>query len=335
MNTSVFELTQSLQPTRYFQDLIAALNLYWANKGCVVLQPYDTEKGASTMNPATFLRVLGEGHWNVAMVEPCRRPTDGRYGENPNRLQHYFQYQVIMKPAPATIQQDYLESLAVLGIDPSMHDIRFVEDNWESPTLGAWGVGWEVWLNGMEITQFTYFQQVGAVEVTPTPVEITYGCERLAMYLQGVNSVYDLQWNATMTYGEVYLRSEIEQSHYNFHFSNPERLRTMFQCHYDEAAELLTHGEALAETFKHATDMGQTSSAMHQRFAGLGAMPAFDHTLKCSHMFNLLDARGAISKDERTQMILTIRSLAERVAKLYIQSPAVMPTHLPVASAAV
>ncbi len=289
------------------------------------------------MNPATFLRVLGEGAWNVAMVEPCRRPTDGRYGENPNRLQHYFQYQVIMKPAPATIQQDYLDSLAVLGIDPSLHDIRFVEDNWESPTLGAWGVGWEVWLNGMEITQFTYFQQVGAVEVAPTPVEITYGCERLAMYLQGVDSVYDLQWNATMTYGEVYLRSEIEQSHYNFSFSSPERLRTMFQCHYDEADALLSQGEALAnalttKTTTHdktshteATRNESLSDAFaHKTFPGLGAIPAFDHTLKCSHMFNLLDARGAISKDERTQLILTIRSLAERVAKLYIQSPAVV-----------
>lgn len=316
------DLVTQLEPKRYFQDLIAALNLFWARQGCVILQPYDLEKGASTMNPATFLRVLGDGHWNAAMVEPCRRPTDGRYAENPNRLQHYFQYQVIMKPAPDTIQEDYLNSLRVLGIQPEEHDIRFVEDNWESPTLGAWGVGWEVWLDGMEVTQFTYFQQVGGIEVFPTPVEITYGCERLAMYLQGVENVYDLQWNATMRYGEVYRRNEVEQSTYNFEYASVDRLRQHFQLHYDEALAILDAAEA---------DLAALDAPTSRKAPGLGAIPAFDQTLRCSHLFNLLDARGAISKDERTQLILTIRQLAERVARRYVTTT--LPELTPAVSA--
>lgn len=275
-----------------FQELIAQLNNYWAEQGCVVQFPYDIEKGASTMNPATFLRVLGPEPWNVANVDPCRRPTDGRYGQNPNRLQHYFQFQVIMKPSPDNIQDLYLKSLETLGIRIKDHDIRFVEDNWESPTLGAWGVGWEVWLDGMEITQFTYFQQAGGLDVRPVAIEITYGCERIAMYLQNVNTVYDLQWNKNLTYGDIYLQNEIEQSTYNFEVSNPERLMQMFELY---RAEVETALEANL------------------------VLPAYDFVLKCSHSFNLLDARGVISKDERTNYILKIRRLAERVAKMYVE----------------
>lgn len=275
-----------------FQQVIENLNRYWAEQGCVIQYPYDIEKGASTMNPATFLRVLGPEPWNVANVDPCRRPTDGRYGDNPNRLQHYFQFQVIMKPAPANIQDLYLNSLKMLGIDVTMHDIRFVEDNWESPTLGAWGVGWEVWLDGMEITQFTYFQQAGGLEVKPVAVEITYGCERIAMYLQGVDSVYDIRWNDTVTYGQIYHPNEVEQSRYNFEFSDPERLHTLFDLYRQEAEHCLDNELVL---------------------------PAYDWVLKCSHSFNLLDARGVISRDERMNFILRIRRLAERVAKLYVE----------------
>ncbi len=274
-----------------FQELIANLNQYWAEQGCVIQYPYDIEKGASTMNPATFLRVLGPEPWSVANVDPCRRPTDGRYGDNPNRLQHYFQYQVIMKPAPATIQDLYLNSLASLGIDVKQHDIRFVEDNWESPTLGAWGVGWEVWLDGMEITQFTYFQQAGGLDLHPTAVEITYGCERIAMYLQNVSSVYDIQWNDDVKYGQIYHQNEVEQSTYNFEVSTPERLSKLFDLYRDEAENCLEHELVL---------------------------PAYDYVLKCSHVFNLLDARGVISRDERMNYILRIRRFAERVAKLYV-----------------
>jgi glycyl-tRNA synthetase alpha chain len=207
-----------------FQDLLFRLQDFWAKQGCVIQQPFDVEKGASTMNPATFLRVLGPEPWNLANVDPCRRPTDGRYAQNPNRLQHYFQFQVIMKPSPSNIQELYLESLKALGVVPEQHDIRFVEDNWESPTLGAWGVGWEVWLDGMEITQFTYFQQAGGIDVKPCAVEITYGCERIALYLQNKNSVYDLQWNESLTYGDIYTQNEIEESTYNFQVSSRERL---------------------------------------------------------------------------------------------------------------
>lgn len=278
-----------------FQEIIFKLNQFWSDQGCLIMQPYDTEKGASTMNPATFLRVLDNKPWNMACIEPCRRPTDGRYGENPNRLQHYFQYQVIMQSNPPNSQDLYLESLKVLGINPLDHDIRFVEDNWESPTLGAWGCGWEVWLNGMEITQFTYFQQAGGIEIKPVAVELTYGLERIAMYLQESDSVFDLVWHKygdqTIYYRDVYHRNEYEQSKYNFEISNPERLMRLYKEYFEEARTCLD--------------------------AGL-PIPAFDYVLKSSHTFNLLDARGAISKDERQNFILEIRSLAERTAKMFV-----------------
>lgn len=278
-----------------FQEIIFKLNQFWSDQGCIIMQPYDTEKGASTMNPATFLRVLDNKPWNMACIEPCRRPTDGRYGENPNRLQHYFQYQVIMQPNPSNSQDLYLDSLKALGVDPLEHDIRFVEDNWESPTLGAWGCGWEVWLNGMEITQFTYFQQAGGIEIKPVAVELTYGLERIAMYLQEVDSVYDLVWHKhgdeVIYYRDVYHRNEVEQSTYNFEVSDAERLLRCYKEYFAEAQSCLE--------------------------AGL-AIPAYDYVLKCSHSFNLLDARGAISKDERQNFILEIRSLAEKTAKLYV-----------------
>lgn len=274
-----------------FQKMVETLNAYWASQGCAILHPYDSEKGASTMNPATFLRVLGPEPWQLANIEPCRRPTDGRYGENPNRLQHYFQYQVILKPSPDNVQELYLKSLEALGIVLTDHDIRFVEDNWESPTLGAWGVGWEVWLDGMEVTQFTYFQQAGGIELKPVSVELTYGIERLAMYLQNVDSVYDIRWNDTLNYGDIYLQNEIQQSTYNFEVSSPERLSKLFDLYSDEVHACLEKELVL---------------------------PAFDYVLKCSHSFNLLDARGVISKDERTQTILRIRRLAEQVAKAYV-----------------
>lgn len=275
-----------------FQRLLQALNEYWDRAGCLVLQPYDLEKGASTMNPGTFLRVLGPEPWNMATADPCRRPTDGRYGENPNRLQHYFQYQVILKPSPDNVQELYLNSLAAVGIDASMHDIRFVEDNWESPTLGAWGVGWEVWLDGLEITQFTYFQQAGGIDLRPVSAEITYGVERLAMYLQDVESVYQLQWNDSVKYGDLYHKNEIEQSKYNFEESDPEMLATLFALHEKEASRL-----------------------MDKRLV----LPAYEQVLKCSHYFNLLDARGVIGRDERMANILRIRRLSERVARAYLE----------------
>jgi glycyl-tRNA synthetase alpha chain len=275
-----------------FQDLIAKLNSFWASQGCVIQQPYDLEKGASTMNPATFLRALGPEPWNMACIDPCRRPTDGRYGQNPNRLQHYFQYQVIMKPSPDDIQEKYLQSLAEIGIKFTEHDIRFVEDNWESPTLGAWGTGWEVWLDGMEITQFTYFQQCGGISLKPIPVEITYGLERLAMYLQGVENVYDLQWNDKVKYGQIYHQAEVEWSTYNFEKSNINRLLQSFEISYEEASDAL---EAKL------------------------VLPGYDQVLKCSHLFNLLDARGAIGKDERRAYILKIRNLAKKVSEAYLE----------------
>jgi glycyl-tRNA synthetase alpha chain len=277
-----------------FQQIIFKLNQYWSDQGCIIMQPYDTEKGASTMNPATFLRVLENKVWRMACIEPCRRPTDGRYGENPNRLQHYFQYQVIMQPNPSNTQDLYLDSLRALGVNPLDHDIRFVEDNWESPTLGAWGCGWEVWLNGMEITQFTYFQQAGGIEIKPVAVELTYGLERIAMYLQGVDSVFDLLWHehdgTKITYADIYKRNEYEQSKYNFEVSSAERLFLLYREFLQEAQSSLQ--------------------------AGL-AIPAFDYVLKCSHTFNLLDARGAISKDERQKFILEIRTVAQQTADLY------------------
>ena len=275
-----------------FQELILNLSKYWSDNGCVIQQPYDIEKGASTMNPATFLRALGPEPFNCAMVEPCRRPTDARYGENPNRLGHYFQYQVILKPNPDNAQDLYLNSLSVMGIDLTKHDVRFVEDNWESPTLGAAGVGWEVWLDGMEITQFTYFQQVGGLEVKPVVLEITYGLERIAMYLQNVDSVFDIKWNNELKYGDIYLQNEIEQSKYNFEYSTAESLFKMFDL--------------------------ASSEATHCMEAGI-VLPAYDWVLKCSHTFNLLDARGVISKDERVNFINRVRTLAAGVAKLYVE----------------
>lgn len=274
-----------------FQDLIFALEEFWAEKGCLIQQPYDVEVGAGTFNPATLLRVLGPEPWSVAYVEPSRRPTDGRYGENPNRLGHYYQYQVIIKPSPIDIQDIYLKSLIALGIDPMDHDIRFVEDDWESPTLGASGLGWEVWLDGMEITQFTYFQQAGSIRLDPISVEITYGLERIAMYLQEKDSVFDLQWNNRITYGDVHKKGEWELSVYNFEMADVDMLIKMFDMYEKESIRISEKGLVL---------------------------PAYDYCLKCSHAFNILDARGAISVTERTQYIDRIRNLARLVSKNYL-----------------
>ncbi len=274
----------------YFQDIILNLQDFWAKRGCVIEQPMDIECGAGTFNPHTFLRVIGPEPWSVAYVEPSRRPTDGRYGENPNRLQRYFQFQVILKPSPENVQELYLESLSALGLDAAKNDIRFVEDDWESPTLGAWGLGWEVWLNGMEVTQFTYFQQVGGIDLQPISVELTYGLERLAMYLQGVESVYDLKWNENVTYGHLYHQNEVEQSRYNFEESNATMLLQFFNECEAECKKLLELNLP---------------------------WPAYDYCLKCSHTFNLLDARGAISITERTGYIGRVRALASGVAQLY------------------
>lgn len=282
-----------------FQGLILALQNYWAEQGCVVLQPYDLEMGAGTFHTATFLRALGPETWNAAYVQPSRRPKDGRYGENPNRLQHYYQFQVVLKPNPSNIQQLYLDSLKAIGIDTLTHDVRFVEDNWESPTLGAWGLGWEVWLNGMEVTQFTYFQQVGGVECYPVTGEITYGLERLAMYLQGVDSVYDLVWTkgqfGTVTYGDVFHQNEVEQSTYNFEYAPVDKLFELFDFHESESNRLMQ-----AEL----------------------PLPAYEQVVKASHTFNLLDARGAISVTERQRYILRVRALARAIAQSYVQSRA-------------
>ena len=282
-----------------FQGLILALQNFWAEQGCVVLQPYDLEMGAGTFHTATFLRALGPETWNAAYVQPSRRPKDGRYGENPNRLQHYYQFQVVLKPNPSNIQQLYLDSLKAIGIDTLTHDVRFVEDNWESPTLGAWGLGWEVWLNGMEVTQFTYFQQVGGVECYPVTGEITYGLERLAMYLQGVDSVYDLVWTkgqfGTVTYGDVFHQNEVEQSTYNFEQAPVDKLFELFDFHESESNRLMQ-----AEL----------------------PLPAYEQVVKASHTFNLLDARGAISVTERQRYILRVRTLARAIAQSYVQSRA-------------
>ena len=276
----------------YFQDIILNLQNFWASRECAIHQPYDIEVGAGTFNPCTFFRVLGPEPYNAAYVEPSRRPTDGRYGENPNRLQHYYQFQVILKPSPEDVQDQYLNSLTVLGVDPLKHDIRFVEDDWESPTLGAWGLGWEVWLDGMEITQFTYFQQVGGIDLKPVTAELTYGLERIAMYLQNVDNVYDLKWNEHLLYGDVHLETEKQFSRYNFEVSNKERLFQWFDMYELEAKELLEKELVL---------------------------PAYDYTLKCSHAFNLLDARGAISVTERTGFIGRVRNLARLCAEIYVQ----------------
>jgi len=275
-----------------FQQIIQTLNQFWGEQGCINLQPYDIEKGAGTMNPATFLRALGPEPWKVAYVEPSRRPTDGRYGDNPNRLQHYFQYQVILKPSPDNVQELYLASLAALGINAKEHDIRFVEDNWESPTLGAWGLGWEVWLDGMEVTQFTYFQQCGGIDCKPVCAEITYGIERLAMFIQKVDSVYDINWVDDITYGDVYHQNEVDYSTYNFEVADIDMLFNLFDSFEKEVANALTR------------DLVQ---------------PAYDYALKCSHTFNLLDARGAISVTERQSFIARVRALAKNCALAYVR----------------
>ena len=274
-----------------FQNIILKLQEFWAKEGCVILQPYDLEKGAGTFHPGTFLRCLGKSNWSAAYVEPCRRPTDGRYGENPNRLQHYYQFQVVIKPSVDNIQSLYLQSLEFLGINTKKHDIRFVEDDWESPTLGAWGLGWEVWLDGMEITQFTYFQQAGGFDLDPITVEITYGTERIAMYLQNVSSVFNLNWSKNIKYKDIHHRTEYEFSKYNFEFADILMLKRFFNDSKKECLNLINKGLPL---------------------------PAYDYCMKCSHLFNLLDARGSISVTERARYILEIRELAKNSANLYL-----------------
>ncbi len=290
-------MSQTTNDVSTFQGLIFTLQQFWANQGCVILQPYDMEMGAGTFHTATFLRAIGPEPWNTAYVQPSRRPTDGRYGENPNRLQHYYQFQVALKPSPLNIQELYLQSLRELGFDPLEHDIRFVEDNWESPSLGAWGLGWEVWLNGMEVTQFTYFQQVGGLECKPVTGEITYGLERIAMYLQGVKSVYDLVWtngpDGPVTYGDVFHQNEVEQSSYNFEHADVDFLFTFFDQCEQQSSKLIEMNLAL---------------------------PAYEQVLKASHAFNLLDARHAISVTERQRYILRLRTLSRDVAQAYYDS---------------
>ena len=289
-------MTQSQTSENSFQNLILRLHEFWSRQGCVILQPYDMEVGAGTFHPATILRALGPEPWRAAYVQPSRRPADGRYGENPNRLQHYYQYQAILKPSPANSQELYLESLATLGIDPMTHDIRFVEDDWESPTLGAAGLGWEVWCDGMEVTQFTYFQQVGGIECNPVAVELTYGLERLAMYIQGVENVYDLDFNgAGVTYRDVFHQAEREFSAYNFEHASTDRLRQQFEFAEAECANLLEHKLAL---------------------------PAYDQCIKSSHLFNLLDARGAVSVTDRADYIGRVRALAKGCCEAWLASRA-------------
>ncbi|MBI5400236.1 glycine--tRNA ligase subunit alpha [Candidatus Saganbacteria bacterium] len=278
-----------------FQQIIEKLNNYWAEQGCIIRQPYDLEKGAATMSPATFFGVLGPKPWSVAYIDPVRRPTDGRYGENPNRLFHYFQYQVILKPSPLESQELYLDSLRCLGIEPAKHDVRFVEDNWESPTLGAWGTGWEIWAEGMEITQFTYFQECGGFPCNPVAVELTYGLERIAMFIQKVDSVYDIEWTKGVKYGDIYLFQEQEHSKYNFEIADIETLTNLFHSYEKEAYRLIDRQLVL---------------------------PAYDYVLKCSHAFNILDARGAVAVTERMAYILRIRKMARRCAQIYVERPA-------------
>jgi len=275
-----------------FENLILKLKTFWQEKGCLIFEPYNSEVGAGTFNPATFLRILGKKPWNVAYVEPCRRPRDGRYGENPNRVQQYYQFQVIMKPAPNDIQKIYLESLETLGFKLSEHEVKFVEDDWESPTLGAWGIGWEVWLDGLEITQFTYFQQAGGIDLEVIPVEITYGLERICMNLQNVSSIFDLKWNEEVTWGDIYLKNEQEFSKYNFEESDPKRLLLLFNEFEAESKELLKKGLVF---------------------------PGYDYAIKCSHIFNLIEARGAISVSERAKMIARVRALTSEAAGLYLK----------------
>jgi glycyl-tRNA synthetase alpha chain len=279
----------------YFQEIIAKLNEYWAKQGCLIIQGADLEVGAGTFNPATFLRVLGPEPWNVAYVEPSRRPTDGRYGDNPNRLQHYYQYQVIMKPSPVNIQDLYLQSLEYLGIKLKEHDVRFVEDDWESPTLGAAGLGWEVWLNGMEVTQFTYFQQCGSIDLHPVSVELTYGLERICMYIQGIDNVFDIKWNKQFTYRDIHHRSEVEFSHYNFNIADIDLHFKLFDLFEKECLSILEYDKINI------------------------VLPAYDYVLKCSHVFNMLDARGAISVTERVGYITRVRNIARKCAEKYLQ----------------
>lgn len=283
-----------------FQQLILRLNDYWARHGCVIHQPYDLEMGAGTFHPATFLRALGPEPWRSGYPQPCRRPTDGRYGENPNRMQHYYQYQVVLKPAPDNVQSLYLNSLAELGINPRHHDIRFIQDDWESPTLGAWGLGWEVRLDGMEITQFTYFQEIGGIELNPITAEITYGTERIAMYLQQVSTVFDLAWTDSITYGDIHHETEVQFSRYNFEESDVAMLSATFQAFEAECKQLLANPD------KRLT------------------LPAYEYCIKSSHLFNLLDARGAISVAERTGYIARVRALARQCAERYIEERAAM-----------
>ena len=282
-----------LDTTKSFQNLILKLQSFWAEKGCAIVQPFDMEVGAGTFHPATFIRSIGPEPWKAAYVQPSRRPGDGRYGENPNRLQHYYQFQVLLKPSPSDIQDLYLDSLSAIGIDLKMHDVRFVEDNWESPTLGAWGLGWEVWLNGMEVSQFTYFQQVGGLPCKPVSGELTYGLERLAMYLQGVDSVYDLVWTDGLTYGDVYHQNEVEQSKYNFEIADTDVLFRQF----DEAESMST--KLIEENLP---------------------FPAYEQTMKASHIFNLLDARKAISVTDRARFIRRVRTMSQKVAQSYYES---------------
>ena len=289
-------MTDTAKKPLSFQGLILRLQTYWAEQGCVILQPFDTEVGAGTLHPATVLRSLGPKPWNCAYVQPSRRPADGRYGENPNRLQHYYQFQVIMKPNPENLQELYLGSLDAIGIDRDLHDIRFVEDDWENPTVGAWGLGWEVWCDGMEVSQYTYFQQVGGLDLDLVSGELTYGLERLAMYVQGVESVYDLAYNdAGVTYGEVFHRNEVEQSTYNFEHSDVEKLRTKFEFAEAECKALLALDQPLP-------------------------LPAYEHALKASHLFNLLDARGVVSPTQRQEYIKRVRDLAKGSAEAYANS---------------
>ena len=289
--------TQANADVKTFQGLIMALQHFWAEQGCVILQPLDMEVGAGTFHPGTFLRSIGPETWNAAYVQPCRRPTDGRYGKNPNRLQHYYQFQVVLKPSPHNIQELYLDSLRMLGINPGIHDIRFVEDNWESPTLGAWGLGWEVWLNGMEVTQFTYFQQVGGLECYPVTGEITYGLERIAMYLQGVDSIYDLVWThgpeGPVSYGDVFHQNEVEMSRFNFEEADVDQLFKSFD-HYETSSMQLIEKDL--------------------------PLPAYEMVMKASHVFNLLDARHAISVTERQRFILRVRKLSRAVAQAYFEA---------------
>ena len=306
------EIPAHMHPSRSFQGLILTLHNYWAAYGCVILQPYDMEVGAGTFHPATTLRALGPLRWNAAYVQPSRRPKDGRYGENPNRLQHYYQYQVILKPNPPNLQELYLGSLEAIGVDPLLHDIRFVEDDWESPTLGAWGLGWECWCDGMEVSQFTYFQQVCGIECAPVAGELTYGLERLAMYVQGVDNIYDLNFNGRegaekVTYGDVFLQAEQEYSRHNFEFANTSMLLRHFEDAEAECKALLEAG----------TPKPSDNLAMHRM-----VFPAYDQCIKASHVFNLLDARGVISVTERQSYILRVRNLAKACGEAFLKTRA-------------